>query len=86
MTFNNNNHQRSLKFTTSSSLELLLLEEAFLEGQLLLPEGLLALGLDLVLHHGEVLLLGLLLVGGAGVLVQLGLSASKLLTTLSTCR
>jgi hypothetical protein len=67
-----------------SLFKFLLFEKAFLEGDLLLPEGLLALGLDLVLHHGEVLLLGLLLICGARELVQLGLLATELLAPLPT--
>ena len=67
-----------------SLFKFLLFEKAFLERDLLLPEGLLALGLDLVLHHGEVLLLRLLLVRRACELVQLGLLAPELLAPLPT--
>jgi hypothetical protein len=69
-----------------SLFKFLLFEKAFLEGDLLLPEGLLALGLDLVLHHGEVLLLRLLFVRRARELIELGLLAAEFLSTLPTWR
>ena len=63
----------------------LLLLHPGLEGLLLLAERLLGgLLLDLVLHHGKVLGLGLVLVGGGGVLAQLAFAPPKLLSALPT--